>query len=211
MLVGYTLYTTFTAYELSPILKHLILLLGLFFLCKNYFAQTDSLNGNALNSTVTKSAIDLPLKVLHDSRIYTYSPYYECSTPQLDRLVQLDSSGSKERITVKVCKGNDETHTAYIDMSSKFKYRVLEIWNVDTKTLLFQIEDRYKRKFRGIDRSQHPFKQNRTCKSRYRLVIDKDGSIEVINRFRSPNCHFVPLEGKYQLVNGMYQMADTLQ
>ena len=130
-----------------------------------------------------------------------------CDEPKLFKSIQLDSSGQKEIFIIRNCKGRNEMHGGTYDISEKIKFHKLEVWNLDTKVLLFEFKDRYKNKFDIFRTDMQPTVQKGTCSYLCKIKVDNMGIIQLSNCHANSDCSFKPTEGKFQLIGQEYQMV----
>lgn len=172
----------------------------LLFIALNSFAQSnkDSLFVNALNQRKGPQSVqDIPLSSLYDNR-----PYYiynnlkdsiqlssidssyglcQCTPPKIISEIQIDKKGAKELIFYRKCLVKSEFYQSSYRQSIHTTIKKYEIWNLDSKELLFEAVPYYKSNFDGIKPSPTSFPRRRksTRHYQYNFTINKKGEIKI--------------------------------
>lgn len=134
--------------------------------------------------------------------------------------IQIDGVGSKEIIIYRKGSGQTESHGGTFDISESISMSKYEVWNLDTKTLLFTATNFY-----TIDyNSWHPHMRflsdsakavNRMgighCFYSYDFSMDSTGQITITNLndkdpFNSKGCSAGIKEGVYLFRDGEYRL-----
>lgn len=126
--------------------------------------------------------------------------------------VQIDGLGSSEIVFVRTVNGETEEHGGMFDISESKTISKYEIWNVDTKTLLFEAVnsfefDHNRQDARNAipDSLQGSFGFGKgNCSYMYDFSMDIKGQVIIKNTRNTNNCMADKQEGFYKFINGKY-------
>jgi hypothetical protein len=126
------------------LLKKILILFLLPFIAPytTYSQNTDSLK------TVYLQKLKEPITSIYPKQFYLYNnskdtihlspmPCY-CDKIKVLRSIQIDEKGANEIVLYRKCSGIIGEHGGTFDISGKYKLGRFEIWNLDTKKLLFE-------------------------------------------------------------------------
>ncbi len=140
-----------------------------------------------------------------DLGIYSYT-----DSIRIVDTIQIDGSGSKEIIFVRHCHGNSEAHGGMFDIEDYKVITKYEIWNLDTKTLLFEAIPVYKNDFRNSYAYNEQWGSYRkgegSAEYKYDFTIDKNGQVRLSNLKNTFDCKPDHAEGSYKFLNGKYTL-----
>jgi len=152
----------------------------------------------------------------------------KCKDLQVVDSVQIDGIGSKEIIFYRKCHGKIDEHGATFDASRHVNVSKYEIWNLDTKEMIFEATNFYRSKF---DKKLHHVRTKGKVTWSYDFKIDSTGRIIIsklktkskgynmelnVEKTKAKNKHVfekIPYtenvtsdkrEGTYRYVNGKY-------
>lgn len=126
--------------------------------------------------------------------------------------VQIDGLGSSEIVFARTVNGTTKEHGAMFDISESKTISLYEIWNLDTKTLVFEAINSYNYNYNHWDARvaipdslQGLFDVGKGNFSyTYDFSIDSKGQV-IIKNFRNiNNCIADKQEGLYKFINGKY-------
>lgn len=177
----------------------------------NYFPQlTDS------TSLLYKDVI----KVLSNQRHYVYNNGQDtiffssiiehgmftfCDDVQLLDSIQVDGKGRKELVFYRYCKTQIAQHGGSYDRTGTQTKGQYEIWNLDSKTLIFSATNTYLNRYRNFNAYSNPKHQKGLDMYRYKFRINEEGVISIKYLFRTKNSPIDHAEGKYIYRKGGYQ------
>lgn len=122
--------------------------------------------------------------------------------------VQIDGAGAKELVFVRLCKGHKEEHGGTFDISDYKEIKQYEVWNLDSKTLLFKAMAQYKNEYNN---SYAYFQSFADCQQgkgtatyQYDFIVAKNGSISISNLMASEACKPDHAVGIYKFVDGNF-------
>lgn len=129
-----------------------------------------------------------------------------CDKIRVIRSIQIDEKGAKEIILYRKCSGIIEEHGGTFDISGKYKLGTFEIWNLDTKKLLFEgmnlkkVNYKTFKTYGGARKKEIGYKYNFKIKKN-RLII------RYVNRrgIENNNLSLDKEEGLYQFSAGSYK------
>lgn len=204
----------------------------LFFIALTSFGQSnkDSLltkeSFNTLDQkTVPNSVQDIILSSLYDNRpnyIYNNSKdtiqlssvdssygLCQCTPPKIISAIQIDQKGAKEIVFYRKCFIKNEFYQSSYRQTINTTLKKYEIWNLDTKQLLFEARTYYKSHFDGIhpDPATVPRNQKSIRHYQYHFTINKKGKIK-IKQLRGKLKVLAKIkEGTYLFKNGKYRLG----
>lgn len=130
--------------------------------------------------------------------------------------IQIDGIGSKEVLFARDYLGHTCDIKQVTQTLENTKIHKYEIWNIDTKTLLFEAIDKYEFNYnnwshlstlRTEDSSSQNYLNKGKCSYKYEFSIDKNGQI-IIDKIKyekiNNNCLADKKEGIYKFSNGKY-------
>lgn len=118
--------------------------------------------------------------------------------------VQIDGKGSKELVFYREVSGGRSDHGGTFDIMESKTAGKFEIWDPDTKTLLFEAVSSWSHSYDGFDIRQHPRNQKFEIRYRYDFAIDRSGVISIDNFCGSKDAKPDNVVGTYQFINGKY-------
>jgi hypothetical protein len=128
-----------------------------------------------------------------------------CDEPKIIDSIQIDGIGRKEIVFYRFCRFTNSQHGGSFDIDEKIEIGKYEIWNLDTKTLIFEAIDYIKNKFNRFRAGMEQSKGTEFYK--YDLKIDSNGVITIKNsKQNASNFTLKPdkEEGVYRFINGDY-------
>lgn len=126
--------------------------------------------------------------------------------------IQIDGLGSSEIVFVRTVNGVTEEHGGMFDISETKTISKYEIWNVDTKTLLFEAVNSFEFDYNRMDaritipdslQGSFGFGKGK-CSYVYDFSIDIKGQVIIKNIRNTNNCIADKQEGLYKYINGKY-------
>lgn len=122
--------------------------------------------------------------------------------------IQIDGSGLKEIIFVRHSHGNFEAHGGMFDISDYKVVAKYEIWNLDTKTLLFEAIIDYKNDFNNSyaydDQWGSYRKGHGSVSYKYDFIVNENGQVTISNLKITGDCTPDHTGGSYKFLNGKY-------
>lgn len=141
------------------------------------------------------------------SSIDSSSGYCFCDPPKVVSEIQIDKKGAKEIIFHRRCAINNLFYASSFPQKSTTIVKKYEIWNLDTKQLLFEAKNYFKSHYKN---ETIGFSKKRCERGRryyqYRFKINKEGNIQI--RFlRGKEQAFADnKKGSYIFINGKYAL-----
>lgn len=135
--------------------------------------------------------------------------YCFCDPPKIISEIQIDHKGAKEIIFYRACEINSIFYSSSFPQTSKTIIKKYEIWNLDTKQLLFEAKNYYKSHFKNenIGFSKQRYERGRRY-YQYHFKISKEGNIQ-IRCLRGKEQFFADnKEGTYTFINGKYKLKE---
>jgi hypothetical protein len=207
--------------------KHYLASIFLVFMALNSFGQPnlDSLV-NKKNVYSNNSVEVIKLASLYDNRPnYVYNDSKDtiklssidssygtclCSLPKIVSEIQIDKKGAKEVVFYRKCVIKDQFYQSSFRQTITTTIKKYEVWNLDTKQLLFEAKNYYKSHFDGISPNplEVPRRQKSTRYYQYSFVLNKKGNIQ-IKQLRGKLQHLAKIkEGTYLFTNGGYILKE---
>lgn len=130
--------------------------------------------------------------------------------------IQIDGIGSKEIIFERSYSGNFRNIMQAHQEEELTKIHKYEIWNIDTKTLLFEAVDDYEFNYKNWRLPNESLPDSLfgksgwttgSCSYKYNFSIDNNGQIYIVNiKYKNMNsdCITDKKEGCYKFTNGKY-------
>jgi hypothetical protein len=130
----------------------------------------------------------------HPQQVYTYNNQQDTirfttivpganlcyfNAPALIDSIQLDGTGAKELIFFRKCTCTISKHGGTFDINEKIEASKYEIWNTDTKTLLFEARNYFRSSYSRSHPVQFPGSVKGTEMYRYRFTISSNGVITI--------------------------------
>lgn len=123
--------------------------------------------------------------------------------------IQIDGSGSKEIIFVRYSHGSTDAHGGSFDINDYRVFTNYEIWNPDTKTLLFEAIIDYKNDFNNSYAYDEQWGSYRKGQGRatykYDITVNKNGHVSISN-LKNDGCTPDHTEGTYKFLDGKYTL-----
>ena len=126
--------------------------------------------------------------------------------------IQIDGIGSKEIIFEKCIHGNTNAHGGMFDIEDYKIIKKYEIWNLDTKTLLFEAISDYKNDFNNayaydFKCGTDPCRQGQdSAFYKYDITFNKNGQVIISNLKNTADCKPDKPEGTFNFLNGKYNL-----
>ena len=173
-------------------------------------------NGNAQLGTFPGSLDYYVYNELKDTLFLTNIDVGEsviCKSTVIVDSIQIDDLGSKEIVFDRTYAGQTREIKQASQIMEDTKIHKYEIWNIDTKTLLFEFIDDYDFHYdnwilHGNNPNGNDNRNEGVCIYNYNFSIDHSGQIkidinpDVINT--ANNCKSNKKEGIYRFINGKY-------
>jgi hypothetical protein len=124
--------------------------------------------------------------------------------------IQIDGIDSKELVFERYMHGNTNAHGGMFDIEDYIVIKKYEIWNLDTKTLLFEAVSDYKNDFNNsyaydFHCGLASCRQGQgSAKYIYDFTINTNGHIRITNLKNTTDCMPDHAEGSYKFLNGKY-------
>ncbi|MEM6380920.1 MAG: hypothetical protein AAF705_22300, partial [Bacteroidota bacterium] len=99
--------------------------------------------------------------------------------------IQIDGKGAKEIVFSRTLEGYISKHGGTFDIDEDIKEQKIEIWNLDTKQLLFEAKKYYSLHFNRFLAYAHLKRQKGHHFYSYELQINKQGEIQISNLISS--------------------------
>jgi len=126
--------------------------------------------------------------------------------------IQIDGIGSKEIIFERCIYGNTNAHGGMYDIEDYIVIKKNEIWNLDTKTLLFEAVSDYKNDFNNAYAYDFHCGSD-LCRQgkgsayyKYDFTVNANGQILISNLKTTFDCKPDHPEGSYQFLKGKYTL-----
>lgn len=170
----------------------LIIFLTTFIFANALFAQTVLSNANSKNIYVYNNLKDtITLSKTNAGRICY------CDTLKIVDTIQIDGVGSKEIVFFRKCNGFTEEHGGTFDISEATTISKYEIWNLDTKQMIFEATNFYHCDFKEFQ-AYKKHRQTQGVESySYNFRIDSVGQITINNLKTSTEAY----EVKWKTIN----------
>ena len=107
--------------------------------------------------------------------------FFHCNTIVVFDSIQIDGTGSKEIIFYRNCSSSYGDHGGTFDIEESKEIGKYEIWNLDTKTLLFEAMNYYKFDYSRFIAQASITHQQGIVSYEYDFSIDKKGNITIQN------------------------------
>ena len=126
--------------------------------------------------------------------------------------IQIDEIGSKEIIFERYIHGNTNDHGGMFDIEDYIVIKKYEIWNLDTKTLLFEAISDYKNDFNNsyaynYDCGSGACRQGQgSANYKYDFTVNKNGQVLISNLKNTFDCKPDYAEGSYKFLHGEYTL-----
>ena len=124
--------------------------------------------------------------------------------------IQMDGIGSKEIIFVRYAHGNTNAHGGMFDIVDYRAITKYEIWNLDSKTLLFEAIADYKNDFNNsyaYDFQWGSYRKGQgSANYKYDFIVNKTGQVSISNLMNTIDCKPDHPEGSYKLLNGKFTL-----
>jgi hypothetical protein len=124
--------------------------------------------------------------------------------------IQIDGIGSKEIIFNRLMHGYTSSHGGMYDIEDNIVIKKYEIWNLDTKTLLFEAISDYKNDFNNFyayDFQWGSYRKGQGSENyKYDFIVNKTGQVSISNLRKTMNCKPDHAEGFYKFLNGKYAL-----
>lgn len=133
-----------------------------------------------------------------------------CALPKVVSEIQIDQKGAKEVVFYRKCRIVDTGYQSSYRQTTTTTLKKYEIWNLDTKTLLFAATNYCRSKFDGIHPNPAvvPRQQKRTNHYQYDFRVNKIGNIQ-IKHLRGKLQDLAEIkEGTYLFVDGKYVLKE---
>ena len=173
----------------------LIFFLSIFIFSNALIAQTDSSNTNRQDIYVYNNLKD----TIHLSKINCEQICF-CGDPKIIDTIQIDRVGSKEIVFLRNCIGHTEEHGGSFDISRSVTLSKYEIWNLDTKQMIFVAINFHDYEFQEYQAYGNPEHINGTILYSYDFKIDSVGQITISNLKTTTNTY--KAEWKTVIKNG---------
>ena len=127
--------------------------------------------------------------------------------------IQIDGIGAKEVVFRRKGTGQTEDHGGTFDISEDTEIIQYEVWNLDTKEMLFYTISFYIFNYKNFNAHANPSHQKGTCFLSQRFKIDDDGKITIKDKVagvnnEKPACHAFKKEGTYLFIDGKYELEE---
>lgn len=126
--------------------------------------------------------------------------------------IQIDGIGTKEIIFVRYAHGSTNAHGGMFDIEDYRLITKYEIWNLDTKTLLFEAISDYKNIFNNayaytFDCGSDSCRQGQgSANYKYDFTVNTNGHIRISNLKNTFDCKPDHAEGSYKFLHGKYTL-----
>lgn len=122
--------------------------------------------------------------------------------------IQIDGIGSKEIIFYRCMQGYTSSHGGMYDIEDYIAIKKYEIWNLDTKTLMFEAISDYNNDFNNAyayDFQLGSYRKGQgNANYKYDFVVNKTGKVSISNLRNTMDCKPDHPEGSYKFLNGIY-------
>lgn len=104
-----------------------------------------------------------------------------CDTLKIIDTIQVDGFGAKEIVFFRKCNSFNNKHGGSYDISESISLSKYEVWNLDTKQMIFEATNFYNSDFNRFNIYQYPrhIKGNKSYS--YEFKIDVNGIITISN------------------------------
>lgn len=104
-----------------------------------------------------------------------------CDTLRIVARVQIDSIGSKEIVFLRNCNGFTSEHGGTFDIDESINITKYEIWNLDSKKMIFDAVSSYKSDFNKFQAYSTPKHKKGKESYSYEFKINANGQITISN------------------------------
>jgi hypothetical protein len=133
---------------------------------------------------------------------------FQSSTFKVVDSIQIDGSGVKELVFLREGSSIFSDHGGTFDITGSTNFSKYEIWNLDTKTLLFEANCGWSEKSNGFDARRQPSRQNVDIRYKYDFSINASGTIIIDNFCGTQGAKPDHNIGTYMFKNGKYIKAE---
>lgn len=134
--------------------------------------------------------------------------FCSCLPPVLVDSIQLNGQGAKEVVLFRSCMGSTENHGGTFDISEKKHSDFYEIWNLDTKEMLFKAVSYYFHEYHNFMAYSDPTHKNGIESYAYKFEIDEKGRITISEPSNNPSSIPDKAAGSYSFQNGKYVLEE---
>jgi hypothetical protein len=131
-----------------------------------------------------------------------------CEPLKMVMEIQIDGLGAKEVVFRRSGKTRD--HGGSYDIYEDTEITRYEIWNLDTKEIIFYTTSYYVLDYKNFNAYTNPRHQRGTCFLSRKFKIDEDGKITIKDKIRVRNqessCRPFKKEGTYLFLDGKYEL-----
>lgn len=127
--------------------------------------------------------------------------------------IQIDGIGSKEIIFERYMHGKTNEHGGMFEIEDYIGIKKYEIWNLDTKTLLFEAISDYKNEFNNFFAYDYFKCGSGSCRKgqgtafyKYDISFNKNGQVIISNLNNTTGCEPDHPVGTYNFLNGKYNL-----
>ncbi len=156
--------------------KKFISLFVVYFLIYIPYSQSQSLLGAFRNIYVYNEGRDtLFLSQINAGEIHS------CDTLRVTNSIQIDGLGSEELVLHRTCSGFTSSHGGTFDIEESISISKYEIWNLDTKEMIFEAKYNYHNDYNKFQAYEDPQHKKGVESYSYDLEIDSVGRIIISN------------------------------
>jgi hypothetical protein len=132
-----------------------------------------------------------------------------CSAPKVISEIQIDGKGAKELVFYRTCEINSIFYKCSFPQMSKTIIKKYEIWNLDTKQLLFEAKNYFKSHFKNeiIGFSKQRYERGRRY-YQYHFKINKEGNIQIRSLRGKEQAFADNKKGTYTFINEKYELKE---
>ena len=105
--------------------------------------------------------------------------FFTCDDLKITDSIQIDGVGSKEIVFFRNCRGLKEDHGGTFDITESVKISKYEIWNLDSKQLIFEAISFYKSDYKRNQMHKDPQRTKGVESWSYDFKIDSTGLITI--------------------------------
>lgn len=128
-----------------------------------------------------------------------------CDPPKVISEIQIDKKGAKEIIFYRKCEISSLFYKSSFPQKSTTIIKKYEIWNLDSKQLLFEAKNYFKSHFKNENIGFSKKRYERGCRYyQYRFKINKEGNIQIRFLRGKKQAWADNKNGTYIFINGKY-------
>jgi hypothetical protein len=127
-----------------------------------------------------------------------------CGNVKVVDSVQIDGKGKKELVVFRDGAYIISEHGGTFDLDESKSVAKFEIWNLDTKTVLFEAVSMLKHHKNWFDARIQPSRDKIDEQYKYDFIVNASGNIIIDNFCGSKDAKPDQTVGRYQFINGKY-------